>query len=198
MTSGEVNFPVSTGESGNNLYLKVVDGATGNAITQGVCVSGSYNLGPTPKNWLGQAECQPGRGTSISLLTDKTGLLEWAFPATCPSSFSLICQTPGYQDELVQFSTGIISGPVNVQVSMLKGTMGQLAQAPPACLALQADLNQSAYGAKSAVTGVTGGVSNFLTGMSLYVVIGLVLLAVILIVLALLFRPGVPSVGVPK
>ena len=38
MASGEVTYPVTSGESGNTLYIKVVDINTGKPITQGTAV----------------------------------------------------------------------------------------------------------------------------------------------------------------
>ena len=182
MVSGEVNFNVTSGEGGNNLYIKVIDEATGDPITQGVCITGQWNAGAVPKNWLGQDECSPASGTSISLFTDKDGVAEWAFPGTCPGAFSLIAQTPNYQDELIQFNNGTISGPVNVQIAMSKGTMGQLAQAPPACLSLAADLGQTGYTTGGGVAGAAGSAGNFVETLGLYGAVAAIAIAIVIAV----------------
>ena len=195
MANGTVNYSVTSGESGANLYILVVDNATGKPITQGVCITGTYNTqccNCWPSGCSGCNGCTSGSGSPVSIYTDKTGVAEWSIPFTCQGGYSLLFQTPNYQDELLQFSTGAVTGPVNVQVGMSTGTAFQLAQEPPQCLGLWADLNQASQEGQQGVTKSASGLGSFLSGLGLYAVIGVALIAVIVIVLA---ATGVLSMG---
>lgn len=199
MPNGVVNHSVTSGESGNNLFILVIDNASGQPITQGVCITGTYNTqccNCWPSGCSGCNGCTSGSGGPVSVYTDKTGVAEWSVPFTCASSYSLLFQTPNYQDELVQFSVGPMDGPTNVQVGMSSGTAFTLGQEPPQCLGMWADLNQASQEAGQGASKTAHGAGNFLSGLGLYAVIGIALIAVILIVLAAtgtLKTPHLPS-----
>ena len=199
MPNGVVNHSVTSGESGNNLFILVIDNASGLPITQGVCITGTYNTqccNCWPSGCSGCNGCTSGSGGPVSVYTDKTGVAEWSVPFTCASSYSLLFQTPNYQDELVQFSVGPMDGPTNVQVGMSAGTAFTLGQEPPQCLGLWADLGQSSQETGQTVTKTGSSVSNALSGMGLYAVIGIAIIAVVVIVLAAtgtLKAPHLPS-----
>ena len=187
MTNGIVSTSVTSGESGNTLYILVVDNATGKPITQGVCITGTYNTqccNCWPSGCSGCNGCTSGSGSPVSTYTDKTGVAAWPIPYTCVGGYSLLFQTPGYQDELQQFSAGPVDGPINYQVGMSAGTAFQLGQEPPQCLGLWADLGQAKETSGQTVTKTASGAGNFFSGLGLYAVIGIALIAVILIVLA--------------
>lgn len=195
MPNGPVNEAVSPNESGNNLYILVVDNATGAPISQGVCITGTYNTqccNCWPSGCSGCNGCTSGNGGPVSIYTDKTGVAEWSIPFTCSGSYSLLFQTPNYQDELVQFDTGAVTGPCNVKVGMSAGKAFQLAQEPPACIGMWADLGQTSQEAGQGVSKTASAAGNFLSGLGLYAVIGVALIAVIVIVLA---ATGVLSMG---
>ena len=199
MPNGVVNHSVTSGESGNNLFILVIDNASGQPITQGVCITGTYNTqccNCWPSGCSGCNGCTSGSGGPVSVYTDKTGVAEWSVPFTCASSYSLLFQTPNYQDELVQFSVGPMDGPTNVQVGMSAGTAFTLGQEPPQCIGLWADLGQSSQETGQTVTKTGSSVSSALSGMGLYAVIGIALIAVVVIVLAAtgtLKTPHLPS-----
>ena len=187
MPNGPVNNAVAPNEGGNNLYIIVVDNSSGQPISQGVCITGTYNTqccNCWPSGCSGCNGCTSGSGSSVSIYTDKNGLAQWSIPFTCQGGYSLLFQTPNYQDELLQFSTGAITGPVNVQVGMSTGTAFQLAQEPPQCLGMWADMNQASQLTTQGVSKTGASVTNALSGLGLYAVIGIALIAVILIVLA--------------
>jgi hypothetical protein len=186
MTGGIVNFAVTSGEGGQTLYISVLDFATGNPITQGVCLTGQYNTSPEQKSWDGQVLCSSGEGQPMSLFTDKTGVASWGIPFTCPSQVNLLLQTPGYEDLSVTFGMGDITGPVNAQFSMAKGTMGSLGQAPPQCLGMWADLNQASMNTTQTASAAAGQTGAFVGSLGLYAVVGVALVAVVLIVFAVL------------
>ncbi len=93
MPNGPVNEAVSPNESGNNLYILVVDNATGAPISQGVCITGTYNTqccNCWPSGCSGCNGCTSGNGGPVSIYTDKTGVAEWSIPFTCSGSYSLL------------------------------------------------------------------------------------------------------------
>lgn len=187
MTNGIVSHAVGPNESGHVLYILVVDNATGKPITQGVCITGSYNTqccNCWPSGCSGCNGCTSGSGGPISTYTDDSGLVAWPIPFTCSASYSLLLQTPNYQDELLQFDTGPVTGPINYQAGMSGGNAFQLAQEPPQCLGMWADLNQSSQEGGQAASKTASGVGNFLSGLGLYAVVGVALIVVALIVLA--------------
>lgn len=186
MANGTVNNAVAPNESGDNLYILVIDQATGKPITQGVCITGTYNTSCCncwPSGCSGCNGCTSGVGGPVSIYTDDTGVAEWSIPYTCPGGYSLLFQTPNYQDELLQFTTGSITGPVNVQVGMSAGTAFQLAQEPPQCLGMWADLGQTSQETSQGASKTAAAATNALSGLGLYAVIGLALIVVLLIVL---------------
>ena len=192
MASGEVNYPVASNESGNTLYIKVVDINTGKPITQGVCITGNYNTSPAQHNAWGQQTCSSGPGQTVGLFTDNTGIAEWVFPYTCPSTFNLLAQTPNYADESFNISTGIITGPVNVLVSMSPGTMSNsLGQLPPICQGAWADLNQASQNAAQGGSKTGAAVGGFAETLGLYGTIAAVAVAIVVIVVVVFtHRPG--------
>ncbi len=198
MSGGVVSSAVTTGESGNNLYIIVIDEASAKPITQGVCITGSYNT--TCCNcWGGGCSgcngCTSGSGGPVSGYTGNDGVMVFSYPFTCPASFSLLLQTPGYQDELLQFDTGPVDGPINFQAGMSTGTPFQLGQEPPQCLGLWADLGQTNEQTGQTVTKTGSSLTGALSGLGLYAVIGLALIVVLLIILAATGIIHMPSQG---
>ena len=187
MANGVVNEAVAPHESGHNIYFLAVDNATGNPITQGVCITGTYNTqccNCWPSGCSGCNGCTSGSGGPVSIYTDKSGVAEWSIPFTCSASWSLLFQTPGYEDELLQIDTGPITGPTNVKVGMSAGTAFTQGAEPPQCLGLWADLNQAKELAGQGVTKTGGKVVKAASNIGLYAVVGIALVAVVLIVLA--------------
>ena len=199
MVNGIVHTSVTPNENGNTLYILVVDNATGKPITQGVCITGTYNTqccNCWPSGCSGCNGCTSGHGGPVSIYTDHTGVASWSIPYTCVGSYSLLFQTPNYQDLLQQFDAGPVDGPINYQIGMSAGTAFTLGQEPPQCLGMWADLNQATQEGGQGASKVAHGAGNFLSGLGLYAVIGIALIAVILIVLAAtgtLKAPHLPS-----
>ncbi len=175
--------------SGDNLYIVLFDAASNQPITSGACITGLFSTTPAQKNWEGQDTCSSGTGADISLQTDNTGVAEYGIPYTCPMTFTLLAQAPGYEDTQFDFTTGVVTGPITYAVYMPTGTMGGLGQAPPYCTGLQADLNQTGQTAGIGASGAAGTVAGDLGSAGWMAVIAIVAIAIVLVVILVIAHP---------